>query len=87
MPTIHGFLNVYRSGYFHRTNKPHTCNRHAGDFYLSKDAAIADIDPQSHYITTVPISWEDPEALICNPPDSQPIPLSQTRKLAYAKGD
>jgi hypothetical protein len=82
---IHGFMNVYRSGYFHRSNKPHTCNRHAGDFYLSREAALADIDPPSHYIDTVPISWDDPEVLVCNPSDSKPIPLSQTRLRAVAQ--
>lgn len=80
MALVHGFVNIYKSGYFHRLAKPHTCDRHGGDLYLTEAAALADIHPHSHYVTTVPISWEDPETVQCNPQDSKPIPLSESRK-------
>lgn len=85
MAQISGFMNVYRSGWFHRLAKPGTCDRHGGDLYLSEAAAKADIHPLTHYIATIPVSWEDPETLSCNPQESKPIPLSQSRSLQINK--
>lgn len=76
----HGFVNIYRSGWFHREGKPLTMDRHTGDIYESYEQAIKDIDPPSHYIATVGISWLDVENVRANPADSVPVPLSVSRK-------
>ncbi len=75
------YMNIYRSGWFHREGKPNTLDRHAGDLYDSREQAMADIDPPSHYIATVPVQWTDPDdGVAANPADSVPIPLSVSRK-------
>jgi hypothetical protein len=82
---MHGYLNIYRSGFFHRENKPGNMDRHAGDLYASMAQALADIDPPSHYVATVPVSWYDTEQVKVNPPDAVPVPLSVSRKAFAAK--
>lgn len=79
----HGFVNIYRNGWFHREGKPGNMDRHTGDIYDSYAEAVGDIDPPSHYIATVGISWLDVEDVQPNPADSVPVPLSVSRK-AYA---
>lgn len=69
---MRGWLNVYRSGHYHRAGKPGMYDRHPGDIYETKEAALADISPASHYVATVPIEWYDPEPLRVNGPDSTP---------------
>lgn len=76
----HGFVNIYRSGWFHRKGKPNTLDRHTGDIYDSLEQAIKEINPASHYIATVGISWVDEENVQPNPPDSVPVPISETRR-------
>src|SRR5690606_19357407 len=76
----HGFVNIYRAGWFHREGKPGNMDRHTGDIYETYDQAVADIDPPSHYIATVGISWADVEDVRANPLDSEPVPLSVSRK-------
>jgi hypothetical protein len=76
----HGYMNIYRSGYFHREGKPGALDRHAGDIYTEYDVAISEIDPPSHYIATIPITWDDPENVVVNPSDSVPVSLSVSRK-------
>lgn len=63
---IKGWMNVYRSGHFHKAGKPGAFDRHAGDFYATEEAARADIAPRSHYVATVPISWPD-DVIAANP--------------------
>jgi len=75
-----GWMNIYRSGHFHRAGKPCMFDRHPGDLYPTEEAARADIEPLELYIDTVPVEWNDPEKVQANPPDSQPIPLWKTRK-------
>jgi hypothetical protein len=74
------WMNVYRSGWFHRKGKPGTVDRHAGDFYESREAAVRDIEPASHYIATVPFMYVDPEDVRENAMDSAPESLSVSRK-------
>lgn len=76
---ICGYLNVYRSGYFHRQGKPHAYDRHSGDFYPTEQDAKRDIDPPSHYICTVPVVWVEEAPVFPNGEDSQPVPLHMTR--------
>lgn len=77
------YMNLYKSGWFHRCGKPLTLDRHAGDCYTSRAQALADIDPPSHYITTVAVLYRDPDnTLRCNGADSQPVPIAVTRKQA-----
>lgn len=73
------WMNIYRNGWFHRANKPRNCNLHGGDCYLSEELAKADIDPPSHYITTVSFEYEG-EDVFTNPDDATPVPLSVSRK-------
>lgn len=76
------FLNLYRSGWFHRAGKPNTLNRHAGDCYTTRKQALADIEPITHYIATVAVLYRDPEGLLkCNDGNSKPVPLHVTRKV------
>lgn len=77
------WMNIYKSGYFHRKGKPDTLDVHAGDFYDSYEQAIKEIDPPSHYVATVPFEWEDVEGITVNPSDSVALPLSATRKRWY----
>lgn len=72
------WMNVYRSGWFHRQGKPGVCDIHAGDFYEDEKTAKEQIDPPSHYLCTVPV--ELPVECRANPPDSVPVPLSVSRK-------
>jgi hypothetical protein len=83
----HGFMNIYRSGYFHREGKPDTMNRHAGDIYDSREQAVKDINPPSHYIATVPVQWDDPEDVVPNSPDSVPVSLSVSRRKYAAQAE
>jgi hypothetical protein len=74
------WMNVYRAGWFHRADKPVTLNIHAGDFYASKDTALAAIDPPAAYVATVPFTYTGPIQRE-NAPDSIPQPISATRRL------
>jgi hypothetical protein len=76
----HGYMNVYRSGYFHRKGKPNTLDRHAGDFYETYEQATKEINPHSAYIATVEFWWDDPEDIEANPSNSIAVPLSVSRK-------
>lgn len=78
---ILGYINVYRSGYFHRRGKPGVCDRHGGDVYLSREQALADVNPRTHYVDTVPVTWEEQDPPDANPADSQPISLALTRRM------
>lgn len=83
MKPMTGFINIYKSGWFHRKGKPNMLDRHPGDIYLTMEAAKLDIDPAaaSLYVGTVPIMWIEPDdALAVNPADSHPIPLRETRR-------
>lgn len=75
-----GYMNIYRSGYFHREGKPGNIDRHGGDVYADKVTAEKHIFPQSHFITTVPIEWDDPEECVVNARDSVPVALHVSRK-------
>lgn len=79
-----GYMNVYRAGWFHRENKPNGFDRHAGDFYATRELAMADIDPPSHYIDTVEVQWEDYEVVTTNASDAIPVPLGVSRKAYKA---
>lgn len=56
---VNAWLNIYRSGYFHTPGKLLAYDRHAGDCYATREAALAAIDPPSHYVATVPVAWDD----------------------------
>lgn len=81
---MQGWMNVYRAGWFHRENKPNGFDRHSGDFYETKELAMADVEPASHYIDTVSFVWEDFEVVKTNPADAVPIPLATSRKAFKA---
>lgn len=51
---IKGFINIYRSGYYHRQGKPRAFDRHAGDIYMSEAAAQANIEPLSQHSSETP---------------------------------
>lgn len=39
-----GYVNIYRSGFFHRIGKPGCYDRHPGDIYETQEAAINDVE-------------------------------------------
>jgi hypothetical protein len=78
------WMNIYRAGHFHRAGKPTCVDRHAGDFYETREAAMAEISPRSHYITTVPFTYVDSEDVRANAADSVPTPLSVSRAMSRA---
>lgn len=68
MAKVQGYMNVYRSGFFHTPGKPGAYDRHPGDLYATREAAEADIYPRSHFIATVgPVEWDEPEVPAVNP--------------------
>lgn len=76
---VTGYMNIYRSGYYHPKGKPDAYDRHPGDIYETRGAAKRDIDPMSHYIDTVPVIWHEEERPPVNPADSVAVPLKLTR--------
>lgn len=74
-----GYINVYRSGFFHRVGKPTAFDRHGGDIYPDLTTALQNVEPYTHYIDTVPVQWNDQEECRPNMPDSIPVPLRETR--------
>lgn len=80
------WMNVYRAGWFHRAGKPRNVDLHAGDFYVSRDAAVVDIDPPTHYLATVPFEYFGP-VQHANPDDSVPTPLAYSRRMDAAIAD
>jgi hypothetical protein len=42
-----GWINIYRSGFYHSEGKPDAFNRHAGEVYPQKHVAEKHIDPAS----------------------------------------
>lgn len=76
---VQGYMNIYRSGFYHRKGKANAYDRHAGDIYPSWEAAVDDIDPISHYIDTVIVSWHEAAQPVINGPDSKPVSLKLTR--------
>lgn len=79
---VTGYMNIYRSGYYHRKGKPNAFDRHAGDVYPTAELAVKDIHPKSHYIGTIPITWQEETMPHVNPPESEPVSLKFTRKEA-----
>lgn len=77
------WMNVYRAGWFHRAGKPFNVDIHAGDFYTSREAAQADVDPPSHYLGTVPFEFSGP-VWHANPADSIPTSLAASRRMHAA---
>lgn len=73
----HGYLNIYKSGRYHRAGKPGAYDRHGGDIYARLDDAIAAIDPPEYYITTIPVVWTDAERPFPNPHYSVPRKLDR----------
>lgn len=80
------YINLYRSGYWHRQGKPGTCNVHAGDVYDDFDTALRAIEPGKGYIDTIRLEASLPFPLFVNPADAEPTPLRETAKL-IARGD
>lgn len=62
-----GWINIYRSGFFHTAGKPGAYDRHPGDIYATEADARADISPASHYVATVPVSWQEAVVPPVNP--------------------
>lgn len=67
MPQVNGYMNIYRSGYYHTPGKPGAFDRHAGDFYATEEAALLAAEPHAGYICTVPVSWEEDSVPLVNP--------------------
>lgn len=67
MAECYGYINIYRSGFFHRPGKSGAYDRHPGDIYASEEAAKRDIHPWSHYVATVPVKWDEATVPPVNP--------------------
>ncbi|CAN7620466.1 hypothetical protein LJR290_004683 [Variovorax sp. LjRoot290] len=76
---ITGYINLYRSGWFHRQGKPGAFDLHAGDVYPTLESALRDIEPRTHYLATVPVCWQSDQDMAPNPATSAPVPLSVSR--------
>jgi len=74
------YMNIYAQGFYHRCGKPSTLNAHPWDLYDTWDEALADIDKDAPYITTVGFEWDAPEGIQAYPEGSIPVGLSVTRK-------
>lgn len=81
------YINLYLSGFYHRSGKPGQFNVHPGDLYPTEAAALADIDPTAPYVGTakviVPVGVPLDEV---NPENSVPTPLSETRAIYGVMG-
>lgn len=80
MPLVTGYMNVYRSGWFHRQGKPGAFDRHAGDIYPTMAAAMENIEPRSHYLATTSVTWWEDSLVQANSQDSNPVSLATTRR-------
>ncbi|CAN7638083.1 hypothetical protein LJR130_004845 [Variovorax sp. LjRoot130] len=65
---ITGYINLYRSGWFHRQGKPGAFDLHAGDVYPTLESALRDIEPRTHYLATVPVCWQSDQDMAPTPP-------------------
>ncbi|NDZ17557.1 hypothetical protein C7T35_23115 [Variovorax sp. WS11] len=83
---ITGYINLYRSGWFHRQGKPSAFDLHAGDVYPTLESAQRDIEPRTHYLATVPVRWQSDQDMAPNPADSVPVPLSVSRAAFQGTG-
>ena len=68
MATVRGYINIYRSGFFHSPGKPGAYDRHPGDCYATREDAVRDIHPRSHYVATCPVEWEEETVPSVNAP-------------------
>ena len=57
--TLSGFINVYRSGFYHKCGKQGAFDRHGGDIYPTRESAVAAIEPRDYYVDTVRIEWTE----------------------------
>ena len=71
MPIVLGWMNVYKSGFWHKAGKPTAYDRHAGDIYPTEVAAFDAIEQPQLYVATVPVHWEEPTVPHINPPSVQ----------------
>lgn len=78
------YMNIYIQGFYHRCGKPGTLNAHPGDLYDTREEAVADIDSNAPYITTVGFEWDAPEDIQAYPEGATPVPLGVTRKALVA---
>lgn len=81
-----GWQNVYRSGYYHRCGKPQMYDRHPGDLYATKAAALADVDPPEFYVATVKVVWYEEKQPHVNCAQSVPVPIAESRRKLHKDG-
>lgn len=85
---VTGWMNIYRSGYYHRAGKPNMYDRHPGDLYPTRAAALAEIQPKHLYVSTVPVSWWEDYLPHVNSASSAPVPVVASRRvLARESGE
>jgi hypothetical protein len=87
---VTGWMNIYRSGFYHRAGKPSMYDRHPGDLYPTRAAAIADIDPAARhlYVCTCRTVWIEDCQPHVNAADSVPVPVATSRRvLARERGE
>lgn len=59
---MRGWINIYRSGFWHPRGKPGAVDLHGGDVYMSRADALKAIAPMSHYVDTIAVDFRDPDA-------------------------
>lgn len=69
MRIVYGWINIYKSGVYHTPGKPGAFDRHGGDIYPDEIAARSAINPETHYLDTIPIHWTDDDATLRSNPD------------------
>lgn len=85
MVLVQGYMNLYKSGFYHRTGKPDgNINVHGGDVYLTFAEAASAAEPDKGYLTTVSVEYYADVKPVPNAVDSEPVPLSMSRK-AFAR--
>jgi hypothetical protein len=85
---VTGWMNIYRAGFYHRAGKPGVYDRHPGDLYPTREAALADIEPRHLYVGTVSVSWWEDAQPHTNSASSVPVPVATSRRiLARERGE
>lgn len=84
-----GWMNIYKSGYFHRAGKPGMYDRHPGDLYPTRESALADVDPRAAhlYMTTVKVVWYEDRPPHVNCVNSVPVPVAESRRKLAKQPD
>lgn len=55
---IVGYINIYKSGFYHKPGKPGAFDLHPGDIYFDRESCLEQARPKSHVVlVAVPIEF------------------------------